>query len=135
MVGLFHPRAGLAQLGERQTEDLKVVCSIHTSRNLYFCSWRSFFLGADASFFAVNFDAGAPFRPSSPACLKGAKLHPQWPAAMVSNFIYTSRLVLVTYLQKDHNFVTERSYIVPSLLKRRWLFSIVMINSQVRKWP
>ena len=25
-------QAALAQLGERQTEDLKVVCSIHTSR-------------------------------------------------------------------------------------------------------
>ena len=28
--------ATLAQLGERQTEDLKVVCSIHTGRSLLF---------------------------------------------------------------------------------------------------
>ncbi|KAH6982854.1 hypothetical protein BKA56DRAFT_671612 [Ilyonectria sp. MPI-CAGE-AT-0026] len=27
--------AGLAQLGERQTEDLKVMCSIHISRKCY----------------------------------------------------------------------------------------------------
>ena len=27
-------RAGIAQLGERQTEDLKVACSIHAHRSL-----------------------------------------------------------------------------------------------------
>jgi hypothetical protein len=27
--------AGLAQLGERQTEDLKVMCSIHITRNFW----------------------------------------------------------------------------------------------------
>ena len=29
-------QAGIAQLGERQTEDLKVACSIHAHRNQYF---------------------------------------------------------------------------------------------------
>ena len=28
--------AGIAQLGERQTEDLKVTCSIHVHRNQFF---------------------------------------------------------------------------------------------------
>jgi hypothetical protein len=28
--------AGLAQLGERQTEDLKVMCSIHITCNFFF---------------------------------------------------------------------------------------------------
>ncbi|KAH7154884.1 hypothetical protein B0J13DRAFT_618380 [Dactylonectria estremocensis] len=35
-------KAGLAQLGERQTEDLKVMCSIHINRTrLSFCCGRS----------------------------------------------------------------------------------------------
>ena len=28
-------KAGIAQLGERQTEDLKVACSIHAHRNVF----------------------------------------------------------------------------------------------------
>jgi hypothetical protein len=30
-------KAGIAQLGERQTEDLKVACSIHAHRTHVFC--------------------------------------------------------------------------------------------------
>ena len=45
--GVFWHVAGIAQLGERQTEDLKVACSIHAHRNrlmlFFFCySWISF---------------------------------------------------------------------------------------------
>ena len=32
---LFTQLAGIAQLGERQTEDLKVACSIHAHRNFH----------------------------------------------------------------------------------------------------
>ena len=40
-INVFQPddskkgKAGLAQLGERQTEDLKVMCSIHITRNFF----------------------------------------------------------------------------------------------------
>ncbi|KAG0461913.1 hypothetical protein HPP92_020389 [Vanilla planifolia] len=33
MYSVLHMHAGIAQLGERQTEDLKVACSIHAHRN------------------------------------------------------------------------------------------------------
>ena len=32
LIGPASNQAGLAQLGERQTEDLKVMCSIHITR-------------------------------------------------------------------------------------------------------
>jgi hypothetical protein len=34
----FCKQAGIAQLGERQTEDLKVACSIHAHRIDFFCN-------------------------------------------------------------------------------------------------
>ena len=36
--------AGIAQLGERQTEDLKVACSIHAHRNFVHVHQVSYFL-------------------------------------------------------------------------------------------
>jgi hypothetical protein len=38
----FHQQAGIAQLGERQTEDLKVACSIHAHRILNFLTFSFF---------------------------------------------------------------------------------------------
>ncbi|KAK4765868.1 hypothetical protein SAY87_007510 [Trapa incisa] len=35
LFDVFNQRAGIAQLGERQTEDLKVACSIHAHRIFY----------------------------------------------------------------------------------------------------
>ena len=39
-----HTKAGIAQLGERQTEDLKVACSIHAHRIVLFCPLSFFSL-------------------------------------------------------------------------------------------
>ncbi len=41
--------AGIAQLGERQTEDLKVACSIHAHRNNFV-----FFAPLDLTFFFLS---------------------------------------------------------------------------------
>ncbi len=59
--------AGIAQLGERQTEDLKVACSIHAHRNnsafCFFCPIGSdFFFPLSALKTTDRATAGATFR-------------------------------------------------------------------------
>ena len=41
----LHQQAGIAQLGERQTEDLKVACSIHAHRTKRFFFQKKLWLG------------------------------------------------------------------------------------------
>jgi hypothetical protein len=53
--------AGIAQLGERQTEDLKVACSIHAHRTISFLSGsRSFWMNQLGPVSLPNPQEGGP---------------------------------------------------------------------------